>query len=123
LWGLHNYSDTNRFSSSRTRAVLAAVPGELWLTETGGVVKFGGAFPNVKGSGLRRATRALSYMFHLASSNSRIKRLYIFQWSGSTGAARFDAGLTDPHYNPRPGYVTVCKQLHAAKCSMKTSNR
>jgi hypothetical protein len=123
LWGLHNYSDTNRFSSSRTRAVLAAVPGELWLTETGGVVKFGGAFPNVKGSGLRRATKALSYMFHLAASNSRIKRLYIFQWSGSTGAARFDAGLTDPHYNPRPGYVTVCKQLHAAKCSMKTSNR
>ncbi len=123
LWGFHNYSDTNRFSSARTRAVLAAVPGEVWLTETGGIVKFGGAFPNVKGSGLRRASKALTYMFHLAASNSRIKRLYIFQWSGSTGAARFDAGLTDPHYNPRPGYVTVCKQLHAAKCSMKTSNR
>jgi hypothetical protein len=123
LWGLHNYSDTNRFSSARTRAVLAAVPGEVWLTETGGIVKFGGAFPNVKGSGLRRASRALSYMFGLAASNSRIKRLYIFQWSGSRGAARFDAGLTDPHYNPRPGYVTVCKQLHAARCSMKTSNR
>jgi len=123
LWGLHNYSDTNRFSSSRTRAVLRAVPGEVWLTETGGIVRFGGAFPNVKGSGLRRASRALSYMFHLAASNSRIKRLYIFQWSGSTGAVRFDAGLTDPHYNPRPGYLTVCKQLHAAKCKMKTSNR
>jgi hypothetical protein len=123
LWGFHNYSDTNRFSSSRTRAILAAVPGEVWLTETGGIVKFGGSFPNVKGSGLRRASRALSYMFHLAASNSRIKRLYIFQWSGATGAVRFDAGLTDPHYNPRPGYVTVCKQLHAAKCNMKTSNR
>lgn len=123
LWGFHNYSDTNRFSSSRTRAVLRAVPGEVWLTETGGVVKFGSAFPNHKGSGLRRASRALSYMFHLAASNRRIKRLYIFQWSGSTGAARFDAGLTDPHYNPRPGYVVVCKALHAAKCRMKTSNR
>jgi hypothetical protein len=123
LWGLHNYSDTNRFSSSRTRAILAAVPGQVWLTETGGIVKFGGAFPNRKGAGLTRAAKALSYMFSLASSNSRIKRLYIFQWSGATGAARFDAGLTDPHYNPRPGYVTVCKQLHAAKCRMKTSNR
>jgi hypothetical protein len=123
LWGLHNYSDTNRFSSARTRAVLAAVPGQVWLTETGGIVKFGGAFPNVKGSGLRRASRALSYMFHLAASNSRIKRLYIFQWSGARGAVRFDAGLTDPHFNPRPGYVTVCRQLHAAKCSMKTSSR
>jgi hypothetical protein len=123
LWGLHNYSDTNRFSSSRTRAILAAVPGQVWLTETGGIVKFGGAFPNRKGAGLTRAAKALSYMFSLASSNSRIKRLYIFQWSGATGAARFDAGLTDPRYNPRPGYVTVCKQLHAARCRMKTSNR
>jgi hypothetical protein len=123
LWGFHNYSDTNRFSSSRTRAVLAAVPGEVWLTETGGIVKFGGAFPNVKGSGLRRASRALSYMFGLAASNPRIKRLYVFQWSGARGSVRFDAGLTDPRFNPRPGYITVCKQLHAAKCHMKTSNR
>jgi hypothetical protein len=123
LWGLHNYSDTNRFSSARTRAILAAVPGQIWLTETGGIVKFGGAFPNRKGSGLTRAAKALSFMFGLASSNSRIKRLYIFQWSGATGAARFDAGLTDPHYNPRPGYVIVCERLHAAKCRMKTSNR
>lgn len=123
LWGLHNYSDTNRFQSTRTRAILAAVPGQIWLTETGGIVKFGGAFPNRKGSGLRRAASALSYMFWLAASNSRIRRLYIFQWSGASGSARFDAGLTDPHYNPRPGYVIVCRQLHAPKCHMKTSNR
>jgi hypothetical protein len=123
LWGLHNYSDTNRFQSTRTRAILGLVPGQVWLTETGGIVKFGGAFPNVKGSGLKRATKALAYMFKLASSNSRIKRLYIFQWSGGTASTRFDAGLTDAHFNPRPGYVTVCKQLHAAKCGLKTSNR
>jgi hypothetical protein len=123
VWGLHNYSDTNRFQSTRTRAILAAVSGQVWLTETGGIVKFGGAFPNHRGSGLRRAARALSYMFRLASSNSRIKRLYIFQWSGATQAARFDAGLTDPHYNPRPGYVVVCQRVHAAKCRVKTSRR
>lgn len=123
LWGLHNYSDTNRFSSSRTRAILAAVPGQVWLTETGGIVQFGGAFPNKKDSGLTRAAKALSFMFKLASSNSRIRRLYIFQWSGATGAARFDAGLTDPQYNPRPGYVSVCRQLRAARCRVKTSKR
>jgi hypothetical protein len=123
LWGLHNYSDTNRFQSTRTRAILGLVPGQVWLTETGGIVKFGGAFPNVKGSGLKRATKALAYMFKLAASNSRIKRLYIFQWSGGTASTRFDAGLTDARFNPRPGYVTVCKQLHAAKCGLKTSNR
>ncbi len=121
LWGLHNYSDTNRFQSIRTRAILAAVPGQVWLTETGGIVQFGNTFPNKKGSGLTRAAKALTYMFRLAGSNSRIKRLYIFQWSGSTEAVRFDAGLMDPNYNPRPGYVVVCKQVHAAKCNVKVS--
>jgi hypothetical protein len=123
LWGLHNYSDTNRFQSTRTRAILASVPGQVWLTETGGIVQFGSTFPNKKGAGLTRAAKALSFMFKIAASNSRIKRLYIFQWSGSTGAARFDAGLTDPSYLPRPGYVVVCKQLHAAKCNVKVSKR
>jgi len=123
LWGLHNYSDTNRFQSTRTRAILAAVPGQVWLTETGGIVQFGSAFPNKKGSGLTRAAKALTYMFRLASSNKRITRLYIFQWSGANGSVRFDAGLTDPTYLPRPGYVVVCKQLHAANCRVKTSKR
>ena len=51
LWGLHNYSDTNRFSSSRTRAILRAVPGKVWLTETGGLVQFPPSFTNRHGSG------------------------------------------------------------------------
>jgi len=123
LWGLHNYSDTNRFQSTRTRAILAAVPGQVWLTETGGIVQFGSAFPNKKGSGLTRAAKALAYMFKIASSNKRITRLYIFQWSGANGSVRFDAGLMDPSYLPRPGYVVVCKQLHAAKCNVKVSKR
>ncbi len=117
LWGLHNYSDTNRFGSTRTRAILHAVPGQVWLTETGGIVQFGRNFPNRKGSGDRRAARALSFMFRLASSNRRITRLYIFQWSGASAQARFDAGLLDRRYVARPGYVVVCKKLHARKCS------
>jgi len=117
LWGLHNYSDTNRFSSARTRAVLAAVPGDIWLTETGGVVNFGASFPNHNGSGDTRAAKALTYMFRLAGSNRRIARLYIFQFSGASSRARFDAGLMDAHGVPRPGYVVVCKQLHASRCT------
>ncbi len=121
LWGLHNYSDTNRFSESRTRAILASVPGQLWLTETGGIVQFGGAFPNKKGSGLTRASKALSYMFKIAAAFPRIKRLYIYDWTGGTASTRFDAGLMNARYEPRPGYVTVCKQLHAANCKVKVA--
>jgi len=123
LWGLHNYSDTNRFSSERTRAILGAVPGDVWLTETGGIVKFGGAFPNYRGSGLARAAKALGYMFGLASTNSRIKRLYVYDWTGGTSSTIFDSGLTDAHHHPRPGYVIVCAHLHAAHCKVKVSSR
>jgi hypothetical protein len=123
LWGLHNYSDTNRFSSERTRAILGAVPGDVWLTETGGIVKFGGAFPNYHGSGLARAAKALGYMFAIASNYSRIKRLYIYDWTGGTSSTIFDSGLTDAHHRPRPGYVIVCARLHAAHCNVKVSSQ
>jgi hypothetical protein len=123
LWGLHDYSDTNRFSSTRTRAILAAVPGDVWLTETGGIVKFGGAFPNNHGSGLARAAKALSYMFAIASNYTRIKRLYIYQWTGGTSSTIFDSGLTDAHHHPRPGYVIVCAHLQGAHCKVKVSSQ
>lgn len=119
IWGLHNYSDTNRFRDTGTRAVLAAVKGQVWLTETGGVVQFGGAFPNRNGEGLTRASRALEYMFTLAKRfSSRVTRLYIFQWTGSSSDVRFDAGLLDKDgRTPRPGYSVVCRHLGGARCS------
>jgi antirestriction protein ArdC len=117
---LHDYSDLNHFESWRTRDLAADLGGEVWLTETGGVVKFADAFTNVHGSGVRRAARVLQYMFGVAASIPRIKRLYIYNWVGGTPSTRFDAGLTNAHYKPRPGYVVVCKQLHAAHCNVKT---
>jgi len=110
IWGLHNYSDTNRNSSTRTRRFLAAVKGDVWLTETGGIVKFGSAFPGGR-RGQNRAATALKRMFSIARSNPRIKRLYIFQWTGSPSSARFDAGLTNPDGSARPGYDVVAQQL------------
>ncbi len=121
IWGLHNYSDINRLQSFRTRELSRALGGQVWLTETGGIVKFGGAFPNRNGSGLRRAAKVLAYMFNVAASQSRIKRLYIYDWTGGNASTRFDAGLTDNHHRPRPGYVVVCRKLHGAKCNVKTS--
>src|SRR3954469_19783047 len=37
ILGFHNYSDTNRFSTTRTRRVMSAWRGKVWLTETGGL--------------------------------------------------------------------------------------
>ncbi len=118
IWGLHNYSDTNRFRSTGTRAVLRATTGQVWLTETGGIAKLAPSFP----FNLSRQTRATRYMFTLAGISSRITRLYIFQWTGGKVAKeRFDAGLSDYRGQPRPAYCAVYKQLrHSKRCPFKT---
>jgi hypothetical protein len=121
IWGLHNYSDVNRLESWRTREIIRAFGGgQTWLTETGGIVQFGGEFPNVHGSGLTRASKVIQYMFRLAGVIPQIKRMYVYDWTGGVSSTRFDAGLTNSHEQPRPGYVMVCKQLHAAHCNVKT---
>jgi hypothetical protein len=119
IWGLHNYSDVNRLEGWRTRDIVRALGGQVWLTETGGIVKFGGAFPNNHGSGLTRAAKVLRFMFALAGSVPQIKRLYIYDWNGGTASTRFDAGLTNAREQPRAGYVVVCRALHAARCGVR----
>ncbi len=122
IWGLHNYSDVNRLEGWRTSELVRALGGQVWLTETGGIVQFGGAFPNKHGSGLTRAAKVLKFMFAVAASHAQIKRMYIYDWNGGTGSTRFDAGLTNAHEQPRAGYVVVCRQLHAAKCGVKIAS-
>ena len=118
IWGLHNYSDTNRFRSAGTRAVLANTSGQVWLTETGGIVKLAGDFP----FNLSRQVRATKYMFSLAGLSPRITRIYVFQWTGGkTAKERFDAGLTDFNGQPRPAYCVVYRYVrHTQKCPVKT---
>jgi hypothetical protein len=107
LWGLHNYSDTNRFRSRGTKALLRTVRGNIWLTETGGVVKFADSFPYNE----QRAAKATRFMFKLARSSKRIKRLYIYSWLGEQRGARFDAGLVNPDGSARPAYDVVRREV------------
>ena len=110
IYGLHNYSDTNRRSSKRTATVLKTIGkgNKLWITETGGIVQ-------LPGSGFKyspaRAARALKQMFKIADRyKKQIDRLYIYNWVGSNRDARFDAGLTNPDGSARPGYKIVAKR-------------
>ncbi len=122
IWGLHNYSDINRLEGWRTRDLVKALGGQVWLTETGGLVKFEPFFPNKHGAGLTRAAKVLKFMFALAGSVAQVKRLYVYDWSGGTSSTRFDAGLTNSHEQPRAGYIVVCRQLHAASCGVKIAS-
>jgi hypothetical protein len=107
IWGLHNYADSNRFRDSGLRELLATVPGDVWLTETGGIVRFGRSFPQDE----QRAARAVTYALRLARGHSRVKRLYLYNWTGSGPTDRFDSGLVGPDGRPRPGYEALRRAL------------
>lgn len=107
IWGLHNYADTNRFRTSGLRDLLSTVSGDVWLTETGGIVKFGRNFPRDE----ERAARAITYAFKLARENERVKRVYLYNWTGAKPTDRFDSGLIGPDGEPRPGYAALRAEL------------
>jgi hypothetical protein len=110
--GLHNYSDTNRFSDTRTKRVLQTFRGKVWLTETGGEVKLGTSFP----FDTQRAARALGCMFAIAK-NPRISGVFVYQFNppADPSTAFFDAGLINPDNSLRPGYAVV-KSRKARSC-------
>ena len=107
LWGLHNYQDANNGTTDGTREVLRAVRGTIWLTETGGIVRLGSGRPFSP----QRAARATKQVLKIARRFSRIKRVYLYNWTGGTRSTRFDAGLTTPGGRPRPAYKVLRKLL------------
>jgi len=107
IWGLHNYKDVNRRQSKGVRNVMAVTRGQVWLTETGGIVKFGKDFPR----STKRAASRTKYMFKLARKYKRIKRIYNYRYFGEPRTARFDAGLVNPDGSARPGFKQFRKSI------------
>jgi hypothetical protein len=111
LWGLHNYSDTNRFRDQGTKQMLASVPGQVWLTEAGGIVSFKTADGRVAlPYDEQRAARAIRYLFSLAALSPRITRVYLYQWKIDFPGNRFDAGLVGPDGKARPALNAVLQK-------------
>jgi hypothetical protein len=114
--GIHNYSDTNRYRSRGTSAIIKKVKAynrrtDFWLTETGGVASFGRSFP----CNTTRQAKAVKYMFTLTKKFRRdITRLYSYNFFGTTQpqceAGAFDAGLVTAVGVPRKAYATFLSQ-------------
>jgi PAS domain-containing protein len=112
-WGVHNYEDINHFRTTGADAILAAVPGPIWLTEAGGLVRY------VDGSGRttypydeQRAARATSFMFDYVDAHvDRVERLYYYVWRSGGAIDKFDTALLRADGTPRPAYDVVADRL------------
>jgi hypothetical protein len=107
IWGVHNYPDANRGSTKETRRFLRTVKGDVWFTETGGIVRFGKRWkPNE-----RRAARAVRQVFRLAELSTRVKRIYLYSWRGTRSNRRWDSGLISPAGRLRAPYYVLLDEL------------
>ncbi len=112
LWGLHNYSDVNRFKEEGTRAFLDKVDGEVWLTETGPIHSFSTGDGRVLFKpDADRSVRATDQAVRLARLDKRITRLYLYQWRRTNPQDRFDSGLTGPNGAERPALTRLRELL------------
>jgi len=116
-WGLHNYSDTNRGSYSRTSRLIKEIgtkKAQVWLTETGGQLRLRGVYAGGSESAAEtKAASALKCMFSMPKKYKQIKRLYVYQFNGAPATNDFDAGLINVNNTIRKGYTVVQKRQSA----------
>jgi hypothetical protein len=116
-WGIHNYSDTNRGSYSRTSRLIKTInnkKAQIWLTETGGQLRLRGVWAGgSEAAAEKKAARALKCMFSMPKRYKQIKRLYVYQFNGAPETNDFDAGLINIDNTKRLGYTVVQKRQSA----------
>ena len=118
--GIHNYADVNRFRTAGTKSLAKSMKcSHYWLTETGGIYKFGGFWKKAarKAGHCKSANdcqkKAMTYLFKkTVKATKHIDRAYIFNfyrgtdgihdYGITTGDGGFDAsrfGKARPAYN------------------------
>jgi hypothetical protein len=99
VWGLHNYDDANLTHTPRyTRAYLRLVPGKVWITETGGIVR-----SQHHRYGVRSAAKATAAALRIAKSSRRVQRAYFYHWIRNPRNF-WDSAFIGANGTPRPAY-------------------
>jgi hypothetical protein len=112
-WGLHNYLDANYLRTSGTRSLLRVTKGQIWFTETGGIVKRRNHSRVRFTESAKHAAVATRWVFDkLVKLNPRrITRVYLFHWNPSTPHDSWDSGLVDLHDRARPAYRVLARVM------------
>jgi hypothetical protein len=112
-WGLHNYLDANRRRTTGTRRMLRAVKGQLWFTETGGIVRRANRRKVTFPESAKHAATATRFLFHtLVPLSRRVTRVYIYHWNTGVGPSTWDSALIGPTGRVRPAWRVVTHVLH-----------
>lgn len=109
LWSIHNYVDVNRRRSWRrsgTLGLLRRTRGEVWITETGGVVH-----SRRNRHDERRAAAATRRMFAFARRSPRISRVYAYQWQATCERDAWDSAWFRSDGSTRPSYRVIVEEL------------
>jgi hypothetical protein len=113
LWGMHNYLEANRFKMTRLRAVLKALPGaNVWLTETGGLVRRNNGSTTDIPEGATHAAEVARYLFdRVLPDNPRIKAIYLYHWNAGPLDSTWDSGLITPNGRERSALLVLQRVL------------
>jgi len=99
VWGLHNYDDANVSHTPRyTREFLHLVPGKVWITETGGIIR-----SKHRRYGVKAAARATKAALRIAKVSRRVKRVYFYHWIRNP-RNYWDSAFLNANGTPRPAY-------------------
>jgi len=97
-WGVHNYLEANRFKMTRLRQIIRAVAGsDVWLTETGGLVRRNNRSTTDIPEGAKHAAEVTRFLFdRVLPKNPRVKAIYIYHWNAGPPETTWDSGLITP---------------------------
>jgi hypothetical protein len=111
IWGLHNYTDANRLTTRGTSTLLANTRGQIWFTETGGVVLRriydGRKVVRTIRYGTRHAGLGTKFALRLSCLSRRVTRIYLYEWRPPRKPTSWDSGLLDPRGQPRAAFWDV----------------
>jgi hypothetical protein len=112
VWAIHNHIDANRHRTTGTRELLRITRGQVWFSETGGIVNRWVDGRHITRYNQRNAVRAIRNIFNLAKLSKRITRIYLYHWMApDERRPRWDSGLVDRRGKTRPSLRTFQAQL------------
>lgn len=115
-WGLHNYVDANRFGTKGTRDLLRVTRGQIWFTETGGIVNRTSRAKIPFEESARHAAKATRWLFdRLVPLSSRVRRVYLYHWNPGSSKDTWDSALIDKYGRPREAFRVVRARVQRAR--------